>query len=86
MYFDDMTVIGLVLTSFGAAMRDPVTMISAKSGIGWLSCSGGLLREGGHSGERKCRRDEYSLPYGAESQRARGAYSDITGRLSSSES
>ena len=30
-YFDDMTVIGLVLTSFGAAMRDPVTMISVRA-------------------------------------------------------
>jgi len=29
-YFDEMTFIGLVLTSFGAAMREPVTMISCR--------------------------------------------------------
>src|ERR1700722_1796350 len=31
MYFDDRTAIGLVLTSLGAAMRDPVTTISARA-------------------------------------------------------
>ena len=31
-YCEDMTWIGLVLTSFGAAMRDPVTMISCSTG------------------------------------------------------
>src|SRR5258708_12846915 len=29
-YFDDNTCIGLVLTAFGAAMREPVTMISCR--------------------------------------------------------
>src|SRR5260370_29490504 len=29
-YFDDKTCMGLVLTSFGAAMREPVTMISCR--------------------------------------------------------
>ena len=33
-YFDDRTSIGLVLTSFGAAMRDPVTMISCSGASG----------------------------------------------------
>src|SRR5258708_27195351 len=33
MYFDDKTCIGLVLTSFGAAMREPVTMISCRGSV-----------------------------------------------------
>src|ERR1700722_1512467 len=40
MYFDERTSIGLVLTSFGAAMRDPVTMISCSAGSGAAAAAG----------------------------------------------
>src|ERR1700719_3773670 len=40
MYFDDRTSIGLVLTSLGAAMRDPVTMISCSGASGAAVAAG----------------------------------------------
>jgi len=45
---DDMTCIGLVLTAFGAAMREPVTMISCR--VLGSSDFRLLLRESGHAG------------------------------------
>ena len=43
MDFAEMTCMGLVLTSFGAAMREPVTMISCRgvesSGVGGACCA-----------------------------------------------
>src|SRR3984885_14962885 len=54
-----------------------------KSGIGWLSCSGSLLCEGGPTRQAKGRRGEYWLPFRAESRRAHSAYREAAGGPSS---
>ena len=47
MYFDAMTAIGLVLTSFGAAMRDPVTTISVRAVSGCAVATGACCARAG---------------------------------------
>src|SRR6266404_5589874 len=66
MDFEETTCMGLVLTSFGEAMRDPVTMISCKGGGSAAAATGCAAGVGGACASKILSADTLFAPSGDE--------------------